>query len=175
MANHLFSLPSKACQKQGPSLHRHCPISTVLCPSPTPAPESVISVAGHDPASGTGLPRYPSSLSGMLSPIPRWIKTGGSGYVPVLLRPSPNIGRVGIHNFPFGACSGFTRVTGLPDRCSPSRLTFFPRASAGWFPIPTAWVATGMNRQFPGRNSHPLATCALVAHPYLVVCRGEGC
>ena len=36
----------------------------------------------------------------------RWI-----GYVPVLLRPSPNIGRVGIHDFPFGACSGFTRVT----------------------------------------------------------------
>ena len=36
----------------------------------------------------------------------RWV-----GYVPIPLRPSPNIGRVGIHYFPFEACSGFTRVT----------------------------------------------------------------
>ena len=33
------------------------------------------------------------------------------GYGPVPLRPSPNIGRVGIHNCPFGAFSGFTHVT----------------------------------------------------------------
>ena len=31
--------------------------------------------------------------------------------LPVLQRPSSNIGRVGIYNFPFGACSRFTRVT----------------------------------------------------------------
>ncbi|MBW1824808.1 MAG: hypothetical protein JRI87_09615 [Deltaproteobacteria bacterium] len=31
--------------------------------------------------------------------------------MPVLQRPSPNIGRFGIYNFPFGACSRFTRVT----------------------------------------------------------------
>ena len=52
----------------------------------------------------------------------------------------------------------------------PLRLTFVPRASAGRSPCPTAWVATGMNRQFPGRNFHPLATCAFVAHQYVVVC-----
>gem|GEM_PF-4042220 len=33
------------------------------------------------------------------------------GFFPVLLRPSPNIGRVGVHIFTFEACSRFTRVT----------------------------------------------------------------
>ena len=51
----------------------------------------------------------------------------------------------------------------------PYRLTFVPRASAGRSPYPTVWVATGMNRQFPGRNFHPLASCALVAHQHIVV------
>jgi len=51
----------------------------------------------------------------------------------------------------------------------PYRLTSVPRASAGRSPCPTVWVATGMNRQFPGRNSHPLASCALVAHQHFVV------
>jgi hypothetical protein len=27
-----------------------------------------------------------------------------------------------------------------------------------------------MNRQFPGRDLHPLVTCAFVAHQYVVVC-----
>ena len=80
MANHLISLPSKACQKQGglPSIgitqfqRYYAPLRL------PPGSEPVVSVAGHDPAPGTGLPRYPSYLSGMLSPIPRWIKTGGS-------------------------------------------------------------------------------------------------
>jgi hypothetical protein len=71
-----------------------------------PGPTHNHIVAGHDPASGTGLPRYPRYLPDMLSPLPRWI-----GYVPIPLRPSPNIGRVGIHNCPFRTCSGFTRVT----------------------------------------------------------------
>ena len=49
------------------------------------------------------------------------------------------------------------------------RLTFVPEASAGRSPYPTAQVATGMNRQFPGRDSHPLVICAFVAHPYIAV------
>jgi hypothetical protein len=51
----------------------------------------------------------------------------------------------------------------------PLRLTFVPEASAGRSPYPTAQVATGMNRQFPGRDSHPLVICAFVAHPYIGV------
>ena len=33
------------------------------------------------------------------------------GCFPILHRPSPNVGRVGFYNCPFGACSRFTRVT----------------------------------------------------------------
>jgi NAD(P)-dependent dehydrogenase (short-subunit alcohol dehydrogenase family) len=51
----------------------------------------------------------------------------------------------------------------------PFRLTFVPRASAGRSPYPTVRVVTGMNCQFPGRNFHPLATCAFVAHQDIVV------
>src|SRR6266446_8984439 len=34
-------------------------------------------------------------------------------------RPSPVNGRVGIHNFTFGACSSFTRVTACKVACPP--------------------------------------------------------
>jgi hypothetical protein len=88
--------------------------------------------------------------------------------LPVLQRPSSNIGRVGIYNFPFGACSRFTRVAACQVAAA-LWLTSFPKASAGRLLYPTVWVATGMNRQFPGRDLHPLVTCALVAHQYLVV------
>jgi hypothetical protein len=57
----------------------------------------------------------------------------------------------------------------------PLRLTFVPEASAGRSPCPTAQVTTGMNRQFPGRDSHPLVICAFVAHPYIVVTLQTGC
>jgi hypothetical protein len=51
----------------------------------------------------------------------------------------------------------------------PKSLILLPRASAERSPYPTVWVATGMNRQFPERDLHPLATCAFVAHQYVVV------
>ena len=51
----------------------------------------------------------------------------------------------------------------------PLRLTFVPEASAGRSPCPTAQVATGMNRQFPGQNFHPLVIYAFVAHQDIVV------
>jgi hypothetical protein len=85
------------------------------------------------------------------------------GCFPILYQPSPSIGRVGIYNCPFGACSRFTRVTACQVAAA-LWLTFVPRASAGRSPYPTARVATGMNRQFPGRDLHPLVTCAFVAH-----------
>ena len=103
----------KRVRSKGPSLHRHCPISDGTMPlsDSRPAQNLLFLLRATYPASGTGLPRYPSSLIRHAVPNTpvdqdRWV-----GYVPVLLRPSPNIGRVGIHNFPFGACSGFTRVT----------------------------------------------------------------
>jgi hypothetical protein len=42
-----------------------------------------------------------------------------------------------------------------------------PKASARRSPYLTAWGATGMNRQFPGRNFHPLVICTFVAHQHI--------
>ena len=91
----------------------------------------------------------------------------GEPFLPVLQRPSSNIGRVGIYHFPFGACLRFTCVAACQVAAA-LWLTSFPKASAGRLLYPTVWVATGMNRQFPGRDLHPLVTCALVAHQYVV-------
>ncbi len=78
-------------------------------------------LAGHNPegrverrdrSPDEGLPRCPENLSHVLFPIPRWTTTGASvGGFPSMQRPSPIFGRVGVHNFTFEACSGFTRIT----------------------------------------------------------------
>jgi hypothetical protein len=104
----------------------------------------------------------------MLSPLPRWIGIGGS---------VTSLSRFGLPRILGGSAS--TTVLSGPSQGSlalrparllqPYRLTSVPRASAGRSPYPTVWVATGMNRQCPGRNFHPLASCALVAHQYIVV------
>src|SRR5260370_12378188 len=48
----------------------------------------------------------------MPCPLPRWTRTGASvGCYPVPLGPSPLFRRVGVHDFTFEACSGFTHVT----------------------------------------------------------------
>ena len=155
----------KHTRSKGPSLLRHYPASQVIWPSPTPARTSTKSaVAGRDPVSGTGLPRCPRYLPDMLSPLPRWIGIGGS---------VTSLSRCGLPRILGGSAS--TTVLSGPAQGSlalrparllqPYRLTSVPRAPAGRSPYPTVWVATGMNQQFPGRNSHPLAPCALVAHP----------
>ena len=46
----------------------------------------------------------------------------------------------------------------------PLRISFVPIASAGGSLQSTVWLANGMNRQFPGRDLHPLASSTLVAH-----------
>ncbi len=106
-------LLQKRSRSKGPFLHRHYPASRVVCPSPTPAQASnQNTVTGRDPVPGTGLPRYSSYLPGMLSSVPRQIRMGANdGCFSILHRPSPNIGRVGFYNCPFGAFSRFTRVT----------------------------------------------------------------
>jgi hypothetical protein len=56
-------------------------------------------------------PDYPHRPSGVPCPIPRWIGRVRASIASPPARPSPYSGRVGIHDFPFEACSGFTRVT----------------------------------------------------------------
>ncbi len=103
----------KRIRSKGPSLHPVSGASQVLCPSPTPARTSTRSaVVGRYPSSRTGLPRCIKHFPDMPSSLPRWTRTGAYiGFFPVPLQPSPNIGRVGVHDFTFEACSRFTRVT----------------------------------------------------------------
>ena len=63
----------------------------------------------------------------------------------------------------------FLSRCGLPRILGRSASTTVLSRPAGRSPYPAAWVATGMNRQFPGRDFHPLAICALVAHLCVVV------
>ena len=105
----------------------------------------------------------------MLSPLPRWIGIGGSVTSPFRFGLPRILGGSASTTFLSGPSQGSLALR--PARLlQPYRLTSVPRASAGRSPYPTVWVATGMNRQFPGRNFHPLASCALVAHQYIVVC-----
>jgi len=104
----------------------------------------------------------------MLSPLPRWTGTGGS--VTALFR--CGLPRILGGSASTTALSGPSQgsLTLRPARLlQPLRLASVPRASAGGSLQPTVWVATGMNRQFPWRDLHPLASCALVAHQYIVV------
>ena len=55
---------------------------------------------------------------------------------------------------------------GLPVCSQPESCTSVSRASGGRSPYPPVWIATGLNRQLPGRNFHPLAPYTLVAHQY---------
>ena len=105
----------------------------------------------------------------MLSPLPRWIGIGGS---------VTSLSRLGLPRI-LGGSASTTFLSGpsqgslalRPARLlQPYRLTSVPRASAGRSPYPTVWVATGMNRQFPGRDLHPLVSYAFVAHQYIVFC-----
>jgi hypothetical protein len=105
----------KHVRSKGPSPHPVPGTSQVLFPSPTPARTSTRSaVVSRHLTSGTGLPRCIKHFPDMPSSLPRWTRTGiliSVIFFPVLLRPSPNLGRIGVHIFTFEACSRFTRVT----------------------------------------------------------------
>ena len=64
------------------------------------------------PPSSTGLPRLRAPLSRRAVPITPVDPFGCvCRLLPQTVLPSPTSGRVGVHNFPFEACSGFTRIT----------------------------------------------------------------
>ena len=64
------------------------------------------------PSPSTGLPRIRDPLSRRAVPITLVDRSGRiCRLLPQIVLPSPNSGRVGVHNFPFEACSGFTRIT----------------------------------------------------------------
>ena len=117
----------------------------------------------------TGLPRCIRYSPDMPSSLPRWTRSsasigsflvrrglprilGGSASTPVLSRPAQG--------------SLALRPAGLQP---PLWCTSVSRAPDGRSPFPPVWIATGLNRQLPGRNFHPLAPYTLVAHLDVVV------
>ncbi len=76
-----------------------------------PGPETFVSVVGHEPAPGKGLPRCPSYLPDILFQYPGRLEQALVTVACPFFGGLSNIGRVGIYNFPLGACSRFTRIT----------------------------------------------------------------
>src|SRR5216683_3698415 len=62
---------------------------------------------------------YPNHLSGMLRSLPRRIEQVQLSTSSLFVLPSPVNGRVGIHDFTFGACSSFTHVAACQIACPP--------------------------------------------------------
>ncbi len=122
----------KRARSQGPFLRRHYPASTVLWPCPTPARPAVLTTALEvRPPTGTGLPRLPGPPFQRAVPITPVDRNGCiCRLLPHPTRPSPTDRRVGIHDFTFEACSGFTRVTARWI-AQPPKATFVTRLRDG--------------------------------------------
>ena len=139
-------LRQKLTRSKGPFLRQHYPASTVVWPSPTPVRPAASATLGLPAPVETGLPRL------LASPFQRAVPTipGGSRRVPVsiaspLTRPSPFPRRVGIRNFTFETCSGFTRVTARWI-AQPPKAAFVTRLRPGQLPDQAA-------RQLPEQST----------------------
>ena len=86
-------------------------------------------------------PGYPAitqiTFSGMPRSLPRRIEQVRLSTPSLSVLPSPVNRRVGIHDFTFGACSSFTRVTACKVAARPRR-TLVPRLRSGQLPDQTA-------------------------------------
>jgi hypothetical protein len=100
----------------------------------------------------------------MPCPLPRWTRTGASvGCYPVPLGPSPLFRRVGVHDFTFEACSGFTHVTACRI-AQPPKGGLCHEASARPVARSNRSSATRVYRQLPGWILPPLVNRAIGAH-----------
>jgi hypothetical protein len=75
---------------------------------PGPPPETASKLRTP---TGRVSPDYPHCPSNVPCLIPRWTERVLASISSPPARPSPNLRRVGVHDFTFEACSGFTRVT----------------------------------------------------------------
>jgi hypothetical protein len=154
----------KHTRSKGPSLRRHCPTSTVPWPSPT---SGLAVILIHDVAGATCANSGSPPITQITFPACRAQYPGGPNRClsvsSLFARPSPVNGRVGIHDFTFGACSSFTRVTACKVAARP-RADFCPEASTQPVTRPSRSVATTSYRQLHGWILLPLVICAVGAH-----------
>jgi hypothetical protein len=122
---------------------------------------------GHQAALGveaatlaaTGLPRFTDHLPGVLCPLPRRIERVHLSIASPSARPSPFLRRVGIRDFTFEACSGFTRVTARRV-ARPPKAAFVTRLRSGQLPNRTA-------RQLPDLSTPIWVDSSSTGHPCL--------
>ena len=143
----------KHTRSKGPFLRRSYPASSVVWPSPTPGLAAALSdgARSRDLRPAPSLPHLPGSPS--LHAVPTTpVDRDRCSLVDELrvpapvsslpVQPSPFLRRVGIHNFTFEACSGFTRVTA----CKVAR------------PPSVGFIARLRSRRFPGSNARKLSS-----------------
>ena len=113
--------------------------------------------------SRTDLPRLPGSPFQRAVPTTPVDRDGCKcRLLPHPTRPSPLFRRVGIHDFTFEACSGFTRVTARRIAQPPKAAVVARLRSAGH---PDKSLASyQINRQLSGWNLPPLVNRAVGAH-----------
>ena len=124
----------KRTRSQGPFLHRHYPASAVLRPCPPPAAAAAQGGVEAATLAATGLPRLPATPFQRAEPnTPVDRSRGICRLPPRCTRPSPIHRRVGVHDFTFEACSGFTRVTARWI-AQPPKAAFVTRLRPGQLP-----------------------------------------
>ena len=111
---------------------------------PGPPPEAASKLR---PPTGRVSPDYPHCPSNVPCLIPRWTERVLASISSPSARPSPNLRRVGVHDFTFEACSGFTRVTARWI-AQPPEAAFVTRLQPSRLPSQTA-------RQLPGPSTPP--------------------
>ena len=80
------------------------------------------------------------------------------------VQPSPFVGRVGVHDITFEACSSFTRVTACTV-AHPPYVGFIARLRPGRFPGSDARKLPSSTNNLLGWFLPPLVICAVEAHP----------
>ena len=158
-------LRRKHTRSQGPSLRRRYPASAVLRPCPTPARTDRQDDVEARPRPDTGLPQLPGSPFRHAVPTTPMDR---NGCVCRLLPRSHsglprNLRRVGVHDFTFEACSGFTRVTACWI-ARPPKAAFVTRLRPSRSTRPNRSSATRSYRQLPGWILPPLVNRAVGAH-----------
>ena len=142
---------------KAPSLHRHCPASSVLRASPSPHtarpgsrelpvdPNFVITAGGSRVAPDPLCLHVATTPAGLMELIrSRPLRQ---------LRPSPHYSWVGSCITFFEACSAFTRVTTYRLAESPSATLYI--GSGGFVASTAAPTATGWSNPVPGRVYFP--------------------
>lgn len=116
------------------------------------------------PATDVGLSRCLDDLVCMPPPLPR-LETMGSpvGCSAIARRPSPDGRRVGSSKKLSRPAQGSLALR--PAHLPLDSIQVAPEASAESLTATTAPAATGVHRQFPGRDFHPLAIETQKTHP----------